>query len=107
MERVERCVGRRWETRGMKMGRGGRERKRGSERDAGESTPRAMVKKFFDKKCGVWAGPGFLILDKKFSGSDSGEDSGEDSGDDSRKIKHSHMSSKLTLLRDLQIFTWP
>jgi len=66
-----------------------------------------MVKKFFDKKCGVWAGPGFLILDKKFSGSDSGEDSGEDSGDDSRKFKHSHMSSKLTFLADLQIFTWP
>ena len=39
-------------------------------------TPCAMVKKFFDKKYGVWAGPGFLILDKKFSGSDSGEDSG-------------------------------
>ena len=42
-------------------------------------TPRAMVKKFFDKKCGVWVGPGFLILGKKFSGADSGEDSGEDS----------------------------
>ena len=44
-----------------------------------DSTPRAMVKKFFDKKCGVWVGPGFLILGKKFSGADSGEDSGEDS----------------------------